>query len=152
MSTSTPSSPADWPRYCCAILRDAAGRYLLERRPPDAAAAAGLLTCFGGTRLDGEHPEVCIRRELREELGVDFARARLKLSVRLIAINDEDVAWFYRGVAPHAEHIVAEPGVEIVWAASPEQAGCPLSPWHATALAADRNGETVAIAIGTSRG
>src|SRR5579859_7212422 len=58
-----------WPKYVCAILEDAEGRFLLESRLDDARLAAGRLTCFGGRREDDESPEECLRRELREELN-----------------------------------------------------------------------------------
>ena len=49
------------PRYCCVILEEESDitgtAWLLEGRPPDAAVAAGQLTCFGGKREPGEEPQ-----------------------------------------------------------------------------------------------
>ncbi|HEY7871705.1 MAG TPA: Nudix family hydrolase [Rudaea sp.] len=52
------------------ILRDAQGRILLARRP-DGKHLAGSWEFPGGKREPGESPEVALRRELAEELGVD---------------------------------------------------------------------------------
>ncbi len=103
-----PSGAADpwsgaWPAFCCAILRDPQGRYLLEKRPPRADKSGravarrarggsgraprepgGLVTCFGGSREPSETPEQCIRRELLEELGWDVAKGHLAPAVRLV--------------------------------------------------------------------
>ena len=61
------------PPYCCAILREASGAILMERRSASAKVAAGQLTCFGGKREAGELALTCIERELGEELGQDWA-------------------------------------------------------------------------------
>jgi 8-oxo-dGTP diphosphatase len=51
----------------CALV-DADGRVLVAQRPP---AMAGLWEFPGGKLHDGETPEACLIRELREELGID---------------------------------------------------------------------------------
>lgn len=58
------------------VLVDAAGRVLIARRP-EGRAMAGLWEFPGGKLEPGESPEEALVRELREELGIDIARACL---------------------------------------------------------------------------
>jgi 8-oxo-dGTP diphosphatase len=51
------------------ILRD--GRYLIARRRPDVHLG-GLWEFPGGKQESGESLEHCLRRELREELGIEI--------------------------------------------------------------------------------
>ncbi len=51
-------------------LIDADGRVLVAQRP-EGKAMAGLWEFPGGKLDDGETPERCLIRELREELGID---------------------------------------------------------------------------------
>ena len=53
----------------CALV-DADGRVLVAQRPP-GKPMAGLWEFPGGKLRDGETPETCLIRELREELGID---------------------------------------------------------------------------------
>jgi len=50
-------------------LVDADGRVLLAQRPP-GKSMAGMWEFPGGKIEPGETPEVCIQREMKEELGV----------------------------------------------------------------------------------
>ncbi len=53
-----------------AALVDADGRLLVQRRPA-GKALAGLWEFPGGKLEPGERPEQALRRELREELGIE---------------------------------------------------------------------------------
>ncbi len=139
MSQSFAEAP--WPRYCCAILRDQAGRYLLEQRLPNETHAAGLITCFGGTREEGEHPDACIVRELREELGI--AAPTLRRAIRLV--SDHEIAWFYRGDAPSPDAITLEADVAAVWATPEELFTLKLGGWHRAVLEADVRGQSLVL-------
>lgn len=57
-------------------LVDADGRVLLAQRP-EGKAMAGLWEFPGGKVHDGETPEACLIRELREELGIDVSASCL---------------------------------------------------------------------------
>jgi 8-oxo-dGTP pyrophosphatase MutT (NUDIX family) len=137
------------PEYACAILRDARGWLILQLRPPGAAVAPSLLTCFGGRREAGEDAHACLRRELGEELGwcppeaapAPAPECALWRGARLIA-------HFYRldhpralGCAQHAFRV--ERGHVAVAAPWPALPGLPLSPWHRAVL--------TAVAAGTVR-
>ena len=68
-------------RVAAALLFDAAGRVLLAQRP-QGKSMAGLWE-FPGGKLDGaETPEQALRRELREELGIDLRRCHLLRQLR----------------------------------------------------------------------
>ena len=68
-------------RVAAALLFDAAGRVLLAQRP-QGKSMAGLWE-FPGGKLDGaETAEQALRRELREELGIDLRRCHLLHQLR----------------------------------------------------------------------
>lgn len=139
----------NWPRFCCAIVRGADGRYLLEQRPAQSQRAAGLMTCFGGTREEGEEPTACLRRELREELGLSEGVVEAMEFQHAVTLyrRGELVAWFYAASAalPSEVRLVTEPGHEAVWLSENEvRAEERLSSWHRAALAAFFMGEAEA--------
>ncbi|MGB6087525.1 MAG: (deoxy)nucleoside triphosphate pyrophosphohydrolase, partial [Parvibaculum sp.] len=59
----------------CALV-DTDGRVLIARRP-EGKPLAGLWEFPGGKVEDGEVPEACLIRELKEELGINVAKACL---------------------------------------------------------------------------
>lgn len=139
----------NWPRFCCAIVRGADGRYLLEQRPAQSQRAAGLMTCFGGTREEGEEPTACLRRELREELGLSEMDVEMLGFQRAVTLHrrGELVAWFYSAsvALPRDVRLVTEPGHEAVWLSEDEvRAEERLSSWHRAALSAFIKGEAEA--------
>ncbi|MCA3004732.1 MAG: NUDIX domain-containing protein [Phycisphaerales bacterium] len=120
------------PRYCCAILRDQRGWYVLERRPESDPDAPGRLTFFGGGREEGEEPLACLAREVWEELGfaVDTARAQRVFTLA----TPSGPAWFYLVPGPEPGTVQAnEPGYAAVWMAEAELAAATLADWHRAA-------------------
>lgn len=144
---STASKPCfvdDFPPYCCVILKESSGAIFLEQRPSDAKVAAGKLTCFGGKREADETPLACIRREVKEELGLELRDEVLSRACDLF-VDDKLIAWFYEHPAPARDApLVFEEGREGVWLSEVEAAADPpsISPWHAQVLRAYRKGVT----------
>ena len=133
-----PADPAQWPVWCCAILRDSRGRFVFERRPVDEPDAPGMLTCFGGTREPGEDPEACLRRELLEELG--FIAGEIELCVELT--TPKGIAWFYRAHGPDEGMATAlEPGFGIEWIAAETIGHAGIGAWNLAAIRAELRGE-----------
>jgi len=64
------------PVHVVAAVVERDGRYLITRRL-EGTHLAGLWEFPGGKILPGEKPEDALRRELREELGVDAALGEL---------------------------------------------------------------------------
>jgi A/G-specific adenine glycosylase len=71
------------PHYDVAagMVWDEAGRVLIAQRPPDGLLG-GLWEFPGGKREDGETLPDCLRRELREELGIEVEVGELFAVVR----------------------------------------------------------------------
>lgn len=132
-----PETP--WPEFCCAIIRDAHGRYLMEKRPPTPHNAARRFTCFGGGRNNDEHPEACLARELHEELGMSPGTLAFDFAVRLISElpdRTREIAWFFVAASPLPNvQLQLEEDVEAVWMPFDETQREPVSSWHRLAIA-----------------
>ena len=138
------------PPYVCVILHEeATGTLLLEQRPDDAAKAAGQLTCFGGTREDGEGAAACAVRECAEELGWAPPAASLRRAVDLY-VDGALIAWFYEAAAPARDAPLRfEEGRSGVWLDVHSAIDHPkLSSWHECVLRAWRR----AVPAGLVRG
>lgn len=64
-----------------AVIRGKDGRILIAQRPPDGMLG-GLWEFPGGKRRSGESLPECLRREIREELGIDIAVGPQVTSIR----------------------------------------------------------------------
>lgn len=136
-----------YPEYCCAILIQnnaliqSNSAFLMQLRPSWSRHAPNKLVCFGGKREAGELPEVCIHRELEEE--INWVPEQLTLAVQLW-IDDRLKAWFYVGnFDVELARIQTEPGFEakLITADSLEQH--PISAWHHAVLDAYLQNNTV---------
>ncbi len=67
-------------RVVAAVLRDAAGKVLISQRL-EGKHYAGLWEFPGGKIESGEAVEAALRRELREELGIEVTRCQPLLSL-----------------------------------------------------------------------
>lgn len=128
------TNPNPWPEYCCVIIQDPAGRFLLEQRPADARAAPSALTNFGGSREPNEPPARCAVRELREELGLLVPESALGLPVLVLRDGPRVVAWFYRIEINPGTPLAAEPGRAAIWLTPDRLRTAQLSPWHSAAM------------------
>jgi 8-oxo-dGTP diphosphatase len=95
-------------RVVAALIADASGRVLLAQRPP-GKAHAGEWEFPGGKVEDGEGAFAALRRELREELGIEVDAAARFMRVRRPRVGAEMVleAWRvfeWRGEAQAHEH------------------------------------------------
>jgi 8-oxo-dGTP diphosphatase len=67
-------------RVVAAVLRDARGRVLVAQRP-EGKPYAGLWEFPGGKVEPGEAVETALRRELREELGIEVRSCQPRLTL-----------------------------------------------------------------------
>ena len=109
-------------------LIDAQGRVLLARRP-EGRPLAGLWEFPGGKVEPAETPEAALKRELREELGIDIAEADLApltfashtyADFHLLMPLFQCRVW--RGEA------VAQEGQELAWVRPDELSGYAMPP------------------------
>lgn len=73
--------------FAAAIIVNRADELLLLRRSPLTLRWPGTWGIAGGGMEDGETPEQALRRELREELGLDFRMRALRGPETLKAIG-----------------------------------------------------------------
>ena len=107
-----------------AVLEDAAGRILLARRP-DGAHQGGLWEFPGGKVEPGESPGGALRRELREELGIEVLAHRPLIRVHHAYADREVVLDVHRVTAWSGEAVGLE-GQPLAWVATAELAGYPM--------------------------
>lgn len=97
-----------WPPYCCVILERHKGgpdgpiEIFCEVRDATASVEPSRVTCFGGKREPGEHPDDCIARECREELGWTPPNVSKTRACDLY-VDGQLIAWFYRAPGPQDE-------------------------------------------------
>lgn len=77
-------------------LIDEQGQVLIAARPP-GKHMAGRWEFPGGKIADGETPQEALRRELREELGIEVQQCRLEMS-RVHAYPDREVELLFHVV------------------------------------------------------
>lgn len=77
-------------------LIDEQGQVLIAARPP-GKHMAGRWEFPGGKIADGETPQEALRRELREELGIEVQQCRLEMS-RVHAYPDREVELMFHVV------------------------------------------------------
>ena len=103
-----------------ALIQDACGRYLIARRR-EGTHLAGLWEFPGGKREQDETLEECLRRELTEELGADFAVGDRVETVRWKYPEKTVLLHFYRCTVDRGTIAPLE-GQALAWVA-PEQLG-----------------------------
>lgn len=81
---------AEQPQFTIVLFQLPDGRYVLQRRTKDAPYAPGRLGIFGGRVEEGETPNECIKRELKEETNLDIAAIELRQKTEFIIPSSED--------------------------------------------------------------
>ena len=87
-------------------ILNSAGRLLIQRRAPHLRLMPGVWAATGGSAVAGEDSITAIRRELREELGVDLPPERFTKMGRLLRRNSLCDLWLVR-------HDVAVPNLRL---------------------------------------
>lgn len=123
----------DDPPYACAILVVGPGCILLERRCGADRFASNLLTCFGGHREAGESALGCLRRELREELGLP---PPILQPVVELQVEGCPTARFFVGRIGWPTPWRTPRGRRAMVLRVDRLPGAPLSPWHRPVLEA----------------
>jgi len=113
-------------RVVAAVIRDELGRVLISQRP-EGKHYAGLWEFPGGKVEAGEAAESALRRELREELGIEVAGCEPLLSLRHEYPERQVELWVwtveqYAGVAQGLE------GQALRWLTVSELRGIELLP------------------------
>ena len=63
-------------RVAMLTLRDSTGRLLLQHRTKNSPVLPDHWSFFGGGIEDGETPKQSLKREIKEELGIDLKKPR----------------------------------------------------------------------------
>jgi 8-oxo-dGTP pyrophosphatase MutT (NUDIX family) len=118
---------ADPIRIAAALILDEGGRMLLVRK----AGTASFMQA-GGKIEDGERPLAALRRELREEIGlnVDAAAVRYLGRFSALAANEQGRivdAELFR-VSLRGEPVAGGEIAELIWVGPAETAELPLAP------------------------
>ena len=112
-----PPRPLPFLIVCAGLVAREDGALLIARRPP-GGFMPGYWEFPGGKLEEGETPEACLAREIREELGVEVAIGRI-FHVKIHTYPDRRVLLlFYRcAIAPDARPLDhASGGLEHAWA------------------------------------
>jgi 8-oxo-dGTP diphosphatase len=122
----------------CALV-DPDGRVLLAQRP-EGRALAGLWEFPGGKLEEGETPEACLIRELREELGVDtWASCLAPLSFASHAYPDFHLLMPLYVCRKWAGVATAREGQRLAWVRPAAMADYPMPPADGPLVAALRD-------------
>ncbi|MDE2234032.1 MAG: Nudix family hydrolase [Gammaproteobacteria bacterium] len=126
-----------------AVLADSRGRILITQRPA-GKFMAGFWEFPGGKLQDGESPESALKRELREELGIEVQSARplMRLSHAYPALQVELDVWRvtrYQG-EPHSAE-----GQALAWVEAQKLSTWKLLPADAPIVTALRMPELMLV-------
>lgn len=128
------------PKPCAGALVTRDGRLLLVRRAFEPWA--GLWDIPGGFCDAGEHPEETVRRELREEVGVDVVVGAL-LGMWMDTYDEREppettLNLYFRATLarPGAEPRLSDEVTEVGWFGPEELPADPAFPRHASAVLA----------------
>lgn len=91
----------------CLVLSDPAGTILAVCRP-EGKALGGLWEFPGGKVEPGETPELCLRREIREELGIGLPR-----ELQALTPVDHTYAFGAIRLLPYLARMPQRPGLEL---------------------------------------